>query len=502
MQKVERKKRERGRRKPLAWVLVCAVLLAGCVTAGILLRKSAEEEPEPVRRRISGAIVNREAAELESMTVTQRGKEPWTAVRDGEGGLRLQQEDETEPGAWTVSSGIAASLTDVAVNLTYEDVFTEDPAEWETEKAAFGLADPAVTAVFRYTDGQETTVHIGNSADPEGDALYYMSVDGDDRLFAVGAGTLEDLNTEKALLHPVTRLDIRGALLDRITVRNGDGTVRTEWALQGNVADRDAAENWLVTAPFVYPADYDTMQNLRDNAENLRLGVYIGDAEEGLLKECGLDKPTAILEMHMQAGSTGTVSDAGVYDVEDWEERLETLTVGGEKNAVVAYVRYGDEIYTLNHFSLETFTKTDPLSTAARYTVMTPLNSLESVLLERQGAETVSWKLIRTDSSSSAETDTEPETEERPAFRCMRNGEEVPADTFSAAWERLLTVTVSGRLPEGWQAKEPHTRYTFITVSGGKHTVELSDYDGIHDAVTLDGHTLFYLIKGGMTELP
>jgi hypothetical protein len=32
--------------------------------------------------------------------------------------------------------------------------------------------------------------------------------------------------------------------------------------------------------------------------------------------------------------------------------------------------------------------------------------------------------------------------------------------------------------------------------------VELSDYDGIHDAVTLDGYTLFYLIKGGMTALP
>ena len=73
---------------------------------------------------------------------------------------------------------------------------------------------------------------------------------------------------------------------------------------------------------------------------------------------------------------------------------------------------------------------------------------------------------------------------------------------FSAAWERLLTVTVSGKLPKDYQPGEPHTKYTFRTVSGGTHTVKLSDYDGMHDAVTMDGHTLFYLIKNGMTELP
>lgn len=504
MQKVERKKHERGQRKPLVRVLLCVVLLIGCVTAGLLLKNSAKEEQEEIRRRITGAIMNREPEELESLTVTQQGKDPWTVVRDLNGGLRLQAEDASEPSAWTVSSAVADALTDVAVNLTYEDVFTEDRKEWEPEADAFGLANPRVTAVFRYTDGQEITVRIGNSADPEDDSMYYMTVDGDDRLLAVGSGTLEDLNTEKALLHPVTRLDIRGALLDRITVLEGNGAVRTQWTLQGKVSDRDAAENWLVTAPFTYPADYDTMKSLRDNAENLRLGAYIGEAEEALLRECGLDEPEAILELHMQAGSTGTVSEAGVYDVEDWDERQETLIIGGDRNGVVAYVRYGDEIYTLNHFSLKTFTETDALSTAARYVVTTPLNSLESVLREKQGEESVSYKLVRTDGSSSENTtaDTDPETEDTPNFRCMRNGEEIAAETFSAAWERLLTVTVSGKLPRGYEIKETHTKYTFRTVSGGTHTVELSDYDGVHDAVVLDGHALFYLIKGGMTELP
>ena len=497
MQKVERKQKHR-QRKPLVWVLLCAVLLVAGVTAGILLKNRAGEDTEPVHQHVSGTIVQRSAEELKSMTVTRRGKDPWTAVREEDGSLRLQPESDSEPNTWLVDGSIANMLVDAAVNLTYEDIFTENRTDWEPDAEDFGLKDPLVTAVFRYTDGTEITAHFGDSADPDGNAVYYMVVDGDDRLYAVSAGTVEDLNTEKELLHPVHELQIRSALLDRITVKNGDGSVRYEWALQGQVSDRDAAENWMLTQPFAYPADYDTMKNMRDSAENLKLGVYVGNAEEEALKQCGLDEPSAIIELHMAAGSTGTVSDLGVYDVVDWEERTETLILGGSKSEMVDYVRFGDEIYTISRFSVSVFTETDPMATAARYAVATPLNSLESMTVEKE-EEAVHYAIVRTEE---ADDSAQQEDGGTPQYRCLRNGEEISYEVFSAAWERLLTVTVSGTLPDAWQKKETHTKYTFRTVSGGTHTIELSDYDGMHDAVTLDGHTRFYLIKGGMTELP
>ncbi len=379
MQKVERKKHESRQRKPLIWILLCTVLLAAGVTAGILLRNKAKEDTEVTRQRITGAIVKRDAEDLQSMTVTQRGKAPWTAVREEDGSLRLQQEDDTMPDTWLVDESIAGMLADAAVNLTYDDVFTENRSDWEPDADDFGLQDPLVTAVFRYTDGTQVTAHFGDSADPGENAYYYMTVDGDDRLFAVAKGTVDDLNTEKELLHPVHELQIRSALLDRITVKNSDGTIRQEWTLQGQVSDRDAAENWLLTQPFVYPADYDAIKNLRDSAENLTLGVYVGNAEEEALKQCGLDEPSAIIELHMAAGSTGTVSDYGVFDVVDWEERTETLILGNSKSEMVVYVLYDGEIYTISHFSVDVFTKTQPMSTVARYTVATPMNSLDSI---------------------------------------------------------------------------------------------------------------------------
>lgn len=496
MQKVERQKhKDRGRRR-LIGLLLCAVLLIGGVTAGILLGNKAKEEEPLTHQHITGAITQKNAEDLKSLTVTRRGKDPWTAVREEDGSMRLQPEDSSMTVTWLVDDSIAGRLTDAAVNLTYDDIFTENRSDWEPDAADFGLEDPLVTAVFRYSDGTEVTAHFGDSADSDDNAYYYMTIDGDDKLYAVAAGTLEDLNTEKELLHPVPALEIKGALLDRVTVKNGDGTIRNEWTLQGQVSDRDAAENWLLTVPFVYPADYDEMKNLRDCAENLALGVYVGEADEEALRQCGLDRPTAVIELHMAAGSTGTVSDQGVYDVVDWEERTETLTVGDSKSEMVAYVRFGDEIYTISHFSVNVFTETDPLSTAARYTVATPLNSLESVTVERAKG-TDEYRIEAIEASADAE-----QAEDTPKYRCLKNGEEISYDTFSAAWERLLTVTVSGRLPKDWEPKETHTKYTLRTVSGRAHTIELSDYDGIHDAVTLDGHTVFYLIKGGMTELP
>ena len=470
MQKVERQKHRDRRRKRLTGVLLCAVLLAVCVTAGLLLRREAMPEgPEP-KEDHGGTLLQRNEEELVSLTVAQKGQDPWTLVTAGEGQLRLQPEDASEPSSWIVDENIGRLLINVATNLTYEDVFTENRNEWEPEAAAFGLAEPAVTAVFRFTDGTSLTARIGNSADPEADAYYYMTVDGDDRLFAVGAGTVEDLNTDKAMLHPTKQPTIIASLLDRITVRNGDGSVRMEWKLEGKVSDQDAAENWLITAPLTYPADYDAMKNLRDSAENLRLGVYVGNADEETLKQYGLDKPAAVLEVHMAAGSTGTVSEGGVYDVVDREELTETLVIGSGKSDMVDYALYGDEIYTVSHFSVKVFTEAETLSVIARYTVVTPLNSLGSVLVEKENGETVRYALVRKETKT-----TENRQTEEPGYTCLRNDEEISYDAFSAAWERLLTVTVSGRLPRGFKPGKAHTKYTFRTVSGGTHILELSD---------------------------
>ena len=78
------------------------------------------------------------------------------------------------------------------------------------------------------------------------------------------------------------------------------------------------------------------------------------------------------------------------------------------------------------------------------------------------------------------------------------NGVPVDYAAFEAAYNNLSLVTVSGTLPAAEAiTAQPHTVYTFTDVDGTVHTVALATFDVLHDAVIVDGHAAFYLIKGG-----
>jgi len=483
MQKVERKQHQERKHRRLIWLAAALVLLAGSVTAAVLLsRKPAEEIPEEEKHW--GMLINRQEDELVSVTVLRRGKEAWTLCRTENGTLMPEG-----GGDWTVAEQQGQLLQEAVTQLRYEEILTEDPEIYRANPADFGLEEPLVTVTARYTDGTEMTVRVGSDTGLEED-WHYVTADGDERLYAVSASVVEDMNVEFELLHPVPRPEIYASLLDRITIYDSEKVI-TEWALQGDITDRDAASNWAVTVPFRYPTDEETMKNLKKSAENLRLGAYTAPATEENLEKYGFDIPRRILYFHMAAGSTGTVSDSGVYDVVEHEENTVMLIIGGAPDDLADYVRFGEEIFTVSHFTMAAFLETDPKDTVAKYPVLIPLASLERLTVE-EGGEVREYVLQEAENTE----------DEDGARRCLLNGTEISWEAFEAAYDRLLTVTFSGTLPEGAEWKEGYKKYTFRTLSGGTHTVILSDWDGMHDAVTVDGSTLFYLIRGGMTELP
>ena len=486
MQKVERRRHREIRHRRWIWLAAAAVLLAGSVTAAMIL--SREPEQITAEEQHWGMLIDRQPEELVSVTVKRRGDQPWTLVRAEDGSL-VPENDST----WAVSEQQSELLLDNITTLRYEEILSEDAAAYRETPELFGLAEPRVSVTARYTDGTEITLNIGNDTGLE-EGWHYMTVEGEERLYAISSAIANDLDTEYEVLRPVPRPEIYSALLDRITVTDGKETL-IEWKLRGQITDRDAGDNWEITSPFSYPADEEAIQSLKKSAENLRLGVFTAPVTEENLREYGLDSPRKILTFHMAAGNTGTVSETGVYDVVEHDENTVTLQIGNSADDMTTYVRFRDEVFTVNSFTLTAFTDADPMDSVARYPVLTTLNSLDSLTVEENG-ETLQYVL-----QEKAESGTEEEGEE-PARECLLNGQEIPYVTFEAAYDRLLTVTFSGVLPKGAEWKEPYKKYTFRTLSGGTHTVELCDWDGIHDAVTVDGYTLFYLIRGGMTGLP
>ena len=480
MQPVE--KRKTRDRKHSRWLLpglllalTAAVIL---LTAGLNRKTEPEAAKEPEQ---GGVLIRRSADEIDTVTVTRRGGESWTAER--EEGTLYPAGDRT----LQVDPLVGDPLQDALAHLDYERVLTDRPEDYLSAPEDFGLGDPLVTADCRFTDGERLTVRIGDRVSGTEENWYYMTVSGDDRLFAASAGTVQDLNVEQALLHPVEQPRILAALLDRITLTDGEGKPVREWKLRGRITDPDAGENWLITAPFAYPADGEAIRGLKENAENLRMGTWYGPATAENLAATGLDRPKQRLIFHMAEGSTGTVSlDSGVYDVQNWPESTVTIALGADRDENVFWVLYQDQICAVNRLSFSAFTDTDPLSTAARYPAATPLASLSELETEENGLRTV-YRL---------------EHGENGDFSVTKNGEPLSPEVFEAAYDRLLTVTVSGRLPEGTVPGETQKKYTFRTTSGGTHTLEFWPFDALHQGLTQDGYALFYLIRDRMTELP
>ena len=89
-------------------------------------------------------------------------------------------------------------LLESLANLAYEEVLTDNPEDYRGSEALFGLEEPSVTARARFSDGQEITIRLGDPV-PGDREWYYMTVDGDDRLFAISRGQAEDLELELTL---------------------------------------------------------------------------------------------------------------------------------------------------------------------------------------------------------------------------------------------------------------------------------------------------------------
>ena len=146
-----------------------------------------------------------------SLTVTQRDGESYTLLQRTAGVLTLADDE-----AFVVSDRHASSMLSACATIAYEDILTEDKDAYAQYFTEFGLDEP-LTVEITYTDGSAICLHIGSKGPLEEDTWYYMTVEGDTRLFALSRGIEEELDVSRAQLYPVTQPTIHQARLDAIT---------------------------------------------------------------------------------------------------------------------------------------------------------------------------------------------------------------------------------------------------------------------------------------------
>lgn len=494
MQEVKKKKKHTLRHG--RWLLLgtAVVVLTVFGTAyGLLSQPDAPAEIH-THEDLSGTLMEYDVAEVARLSVTLRSGEQWSAIQQEDGTLLLE-DDPTFPIAESISQTLLQSVSTVS----YSEILTDDPADYRDRLEEFGLDTPRAVAEITYADGVVCTLRIGDASELENSSFFYMTVDGDDRLFALDRGTAENLILQRGTLRDIEQPTLHKARFDRITFASGaEGTVFAQWELQGDIGN-DAIDRWLLTVPVRYLTDADVMTNLQANLANIRLGAYVSEATSENLTLYGFDDPQLILTIHQAAGSMGSTDTDGVYSVTDWPEDTFTLVVGSAKNDLVDYVWYDDSIYTISHYSLEVFMNIDAVSTVSQYIVPVALGNLTKLTIQKEDTTTV-YTITRTEQvAENNDLVTDSDGNIVYDITCDRDGVSVSYASFESAYNNLLIATVSGQLPSGWQPTDPiHTTLTLESSTGTTHTIALTAFDTLHDAVLIDGCALFYLIHNGL----
>ena len=476
-------------KKRIVLLFFLLAMAAAIIAASVLANQPQEETPSaPVST--AHHLFDYTPAEVISVTIRRDTEASWTVTQGADGLLTLAGEDD-----FPLSEKTSAALLDVASIIACEAVLTDDPSEYRDHLADFGLDTPKYEATITYVDGVVAHLRIGNPG-AENNAWYYMTIEGDDRLFSASRGMVESLFVSRDSLREVQSPVIHKARIDRLTLTAPDSTI--EWALHGHITDMDVADKWFITAPYTYPADAVAMTTLLANAANLRLGAYVAPATAENLTLYGFDAPRLTIDIHMAAGTIAVTGADGAAQATDFPESTVTFVIGGEKSDMVDYIRVGDSIYVSSHFTMGVFMDFDVAATMSRYPVQTALGNLAELSIHTGDASST-YTLTRTEQvAPNNDLITDENGNVMYNVAVTRNGESVDYAAFETAYNALTLVKVSGTLPAGTVvASAPHTAYTFTDVDGTVHTVELATFDALHDAVIVDGHAAFYLIKGG-----
>lgn len=487
----KRKRRSFGPRSRLLLLLSAALVL----TALALLLLHLSKEPHaaaPQPASTARTLFSHAPEDVKAITVQRPNEAPWAVTEDEASRLFVLTGEDS----YTLSEQETAKLRDAAHDMTCEAVLAQNRAEYAGHLADFGLDAPGRVASITFSDGSTVTLRVG-SATAHNAAWYYTTIDGDDCLYALGTGFVDALFVSRESLVDVVQPVLHRARIDRITLTRGDGSIQAEWTLQGSIEAGDASDRWRITQPFAYPADAQSMSSILTNAANLRLGAYVAPATPDNLTRYGFDTPRMTIEIHMAPGTIGTTDMDGAFTAEDWPESTCTFVIGGQRSDMVDYVLHENSIYVSSHFTMGVFLSVDPRSSMSRYPVLTALGNLAQLTIDAPEGSTA-YVLTRTERIAE-NNDLVYDADGRIVYdmSVTRNGEACSFEAFEAAYDRLITVSVSGVLPEDSVVDEaPHTVYTFTDVDGTVHTVALHTCGVLHDAVSVDGHLAFYLVKG------
>ena len=239
------------------------------------------------------------------------------------------------------ASGITSGLS----GLDITRVVDENP----TDVKDYGLDAPSVEVTFTSKAGNPSGKLLLGKKTTTGGSMYARK-DGEKRVVLVGEFNETTFNK--------STFDLR----DKAIVTFDKGKVDGFDAVHGNTAfelvKKDA--DWMMATPIVARADTSAADGLVTSLESLQMKTVVGaSATPDEMKKYGLDKPAAIVNLHLGTERTsvavgGPASDDTVYAKE--VARPDIFTI--QKTAADDLMKQADDYRRKEMFDMRAFTAT------------------------------------------------------------------------------------------------------------------------------------------------
>lgn len=390
-----------------------------------------------------------------------------------------------------------------AANVTAEEKIDSSEGLSAQKKEAFGLDKPSVTVTV--TDNQQASwvFSFGNQIPYEN--LYYFTYQADPAVYAVELGFYDLYNVSPGYLVSIQQPSIHHQRISGVSIENFLLNKSLLLSASQGLAEEDRLFSWTLGSPYDYPGDPEKVSALLESLESLYLGSYIGEATKANLALYGFSPPSARLIIQLEEATIGQVGSQGVFSQQTFPKETLTFDIGQKEDTFVHHVLYNGHIYlvsSLNTTILQAFSPTDYL---LKRPALLPLETLTSLkgenLAQNEEAPLVFDILHQQNNQENSQINEEGEASLPAQLSITLNGT-IPISSvdFSAAYTTLTQISAAGFLPQGFTPKAPTYRITMDTLSGISRIIELSPYDALHDALTINGTTLFTIRKGELEK--
>ena len=480
--------RSAGMRRMTIAVLAALVLAAAFVLALPHIRAMVPPQTldyEIVENTVR-IIAERDAAQIESIRLFA-GEQENCRLRMHSGILMLEKNGLEI----AVDDYYQQELLKILTGISVQNTVAEDASEVEAHLEAMGLLTPQCKAVVRYADGTQESYEVG--APVPGGTDYYFRWSGSKGIYTCHSGVVEAFSVSPNLLIPFEQPEIYGALVEKITVVNASG----ECAL---MFDADGFAS--LAAPFVYPVSQDAAQTMLTAAENIRLGAFEAALTDETRVDYGLLDPLCAIQVETREGTVNMIDENGALAVGVIPAQKLTYIIGREEGAFFYTCGYGENVYLVSRFLLETLVKADCEQLISR-TPAAAGDALLSDIVFETPEKTIEVHISRTESVL-ANNQLELDAEGNVVYltSAQVNGREAPQEQLDELLKRLSGFTVEGDIPANAQPEtEARWRLTLVEENGRTRVLEGYRLDVFSDAVKVNGVMRHYVYNGAIEVL-